>query len=369
MSPWFEINLMANIGTWILAGLVIGVAQSGDDVAAKIAAARKRLEPRPATLPPGQYTTPDFLAALEKQTGNIVGDRRGEKSIAKVQLDVNGLPFWQALDRFCTAAGCGYSVYGSAGGVALIDGGRRSPHVSYHGITRTAVKRVTVANHLDTGVATCAVLLDVAWEPRFQPFYLGVGPVEAQWAAPETAKTAKFNAPGRGQLPVAGRSASEVELLLAAPPRQARTIASLEGTVTLLGPSKMLAFRFPELKEGVLEQEEVTVRVLDVKQGLDRWQVDVQIDNPEGTPTFDSYQSWLNNNRIELVRGAGAKRQVWLPEPNEAIDENQRRARITYSFAATPAKGKPGDWALIYRTPGRMVELVVPYRFKDVPLR
>lgn len=361
---------MTTIGTWTLVGLLFNGGQAASDHAVKIAQAKKELEPRPLTLLAGQHTAADFLAALEKQTGNMVADRRSQKSTAAVTLEFNKVPFWQALDTFCTAAGCTYSAYGSEGGVALIDGGKRSPLVSHHGITRTAVKRIAVTQDLDTGTATCTVHLDVAWEPRFQPFYLGVGAAQAAYVPPGAGKELKVQAPTRGQHPVAGRSASEVELLLAAPPRQSPGIASLEGTLTFLGPSKMLTFRFPALKaNAVLEQEEVTVRVLSVKEGPDRWRIDVQIDNPEGTPTFDTYQSWLDNNRIELVRVEGGRRQVWLPEPNEEIDENQRRARIRYSFAANPAKGKLADWTLVYRTPGRIVELVVPYSFKNVPLR
>jgi len=353
--------------TWALIGLLCG--QPWNDPSARIAQAKKELEPRLLTLPAGQHPTADFLAALEKQTGNVVVDRRAMKSMASAPLDFNKIPFWQALDRFCAVAGCGYSAFGSEGGVALIDGGKRSPQVNYHGIARTSVKRIAVAQDFDTGLATCIIHLDVAWEPRFQPFYLGVGAVQATYAASD-GKAQRLQAPSRGQLPVAGQSASEIELQLAAPPRQAPALASLEGTLTFLGPSKMLTFRFPALKaNAALEQEEVSVRVVNVKEGLDRWLIDVQIDNPEGTPSFDTYQSWLANNRIELVRGEGAKRQVWLPEPNESIAESARRANITYSFAATPAKGKAADWTMVYRTPGRIVELAVPYRFKNVPLR
>lgn len=361
---------MSTIGTCFFLGLLVSGAQAGEDPATKVARATKELEPRLLTLPLGQHTVTDFLAALEKQTGNLVVDRRGQKNPANVTLQFNKVPFWQALDMFCTAAGCTYSAYGSEGGVALIDGGKRSPHVSYQGIMRAAVKRIAVAHDLDTGTATCTVHLDVAWEPRFQPFYLSVGAVQAAYVPAGAAQELKVQAPGRGQLPVAGRAASEIELLLAAPPRQSPAIASLDGMLKFLGPSKMLTFRFPALKANAeLEQEEVTVRVLNVKEGLDRWRIDVQIDNPEGTPAFETYQSWLDNNRIELARGDGGKRQVWLPEPNEEIDENPRRARIRYSFAATPGKGKAADWTLVYRTPGRMVELTVPYSFKNVPLR
>ena len=351
---------------------VCSASQAGDDakIAAKIAQAMKELEPRPLKLPAGQYAVADFLAAVEKQTGNAVRDRRSTKNMTGLALEFDKVSFWPALDKFCTLAGCGYSTYGSDGGIALIDGRRHAPHVSYHGITRTSVKRVHVASDLETGTGACVIHLDVAWEPRYQPFYLGVGPVTAVYESRGVGKELKVQAPGRGQLPVAGRAASEIEIHLPAPPRSAPAIASLEGAFKFLGPSKMLTFRFPGIKEdAMLEQEEISVRLNKVKEGPDRWLMEVQIDNPEGTPVFESYQTWLENNRIFLVKGEGDNTPTWLPEPNETVLlETNRKAVIRYAFTAPKGKGKPADWTLVYRTPGRIVELTVPYSFKNVPL-
>src|SRR5262245_16420380 len=273
----------------------VAVAGGDTDITAKIAKARKELEPRTLTLSPGQRSPAEFLAALAKNTGNQVLDRRAMKTSAPLALDFNKTPFWPALDKFCTLAGCGYSAYGSDGGVALIDNAKRSAHVDYSGITRTAIKRISVASDLESGAGNCVVHLDVAWEPRFEPFYLGVGPVKAEYVSRGVARELKVQAPGRGQLPVAGRSASEIEIHLPPPPRTSPAIASLEGTFKFLGPSKMLTFRFKDIKaDAALEQEEVSLRVLKAKEGPDRWLIEVQIDNPEGTPVFESYQTWLD---------------------------------------------------------------------------
>lgn len=342
------------------------IAAGGDtDVPAKIAKASKELEPRPLTLAPGQYAPADFLAVLAKQTGNHVVDRRSTKSVAPLALDFDKVPFWPALDKFCTRAGCSFSTYCSNGGVALIDGAKRSAHVSYHGITRTAVKRIAVANDLEAGAGTCVVHLDVAWEPRFEPFYLSVGPVKAAYVSRGVANELKVQAPSRGQLSVAGQSANEIEIHLPPPPRTAPAIGTLEGSFKFIGPSKMLTIRFKEIKAGAaLEQDEVRMRLTNVKEGPDRWLIEVQINNPEGTPVFESYQTWLDNNRISLVNG----KSTLLPEPNETVlKETNREASIQYAFAA-PKNGKLADWTLVYRTPGRIVELTVPYSFKNVPL-
>ena len=240
---------MRNLGWFaVLATVVHCVSATNDEPAANIAQAKKELEPRLLTLPAGKFTDAEFVSELQKQTGNVVFDRRDVKRAHPLTLEFNKAPFWPALDQYCQLARCSFATYRQDGAVVLSDSLKGSQHVSYHGITRTAVKRITVANDLETGAGTCVVHLDVAWEPRFEPFYLGVGPVTAAYVPRGVAKELKVQAPGRGQLPVAGRSASEIEILLPPPPRTSPALASLEGTFKFVGPCKMLTFRFKEIK-------------------------------------------------------------------------------------------------------------------------
>ena len=72
---------------------------------------------------------------------------------------------------------------------------------------------------------------------------------------------------------------------------------------------------------------------------------------------------------VRVDRGDGAGARTWLPEPNETVlVETNRKAILQYAFADPKGKGTAADWALVYRTPGRIVELTVPYSFKNVPL-
>jgi hypothetical protein len=350
----------------LVMGLAVGLVSAGADE--KIAHAKKALEPRPFALAAGKYTSADFLKQLDEQTGNVVVDRRQQKSETALAWDGERSSFWPALDKFTARAGCGWSAYGE-GGVALIDSTRRSSHVSYHGITRTCLKRAGVMRDLESGQATCTVQIEAAWEPRFEPFYLSVGPVSATYAKGGQVKDQIVQTPSRGQMPVAGRSAIAWDMHLPGPERPSPLIAELSGELKFLGPSKMLTFRFVQPKtDTVLEQDEVSVRLTSVKEGPDRWLIAMQIDMPEGMPIFESYQSWLDNNRVALVRGTGTKEQTWNPEPNETVEETRRRARIQYAFAAPQGKGKLSEWTLVVRTPGRIVEMTAPYRFAKVPL-
>ena len=48
-------------------------------------------------------------------------------------------------------------------------------------------------------------------------------------------------------------------------------------------------------------------------------------------------------------------------------DQPPHRAVIQYYFTP-PEKTRLADWALVYQTPGRIVEASVPFEFRDLPL-
>jgi hypothetical protein len=340
-----------------------------NDLSVKIQQARAHLTPRPLTLRADQYTVAEALEQLAKQTGNQVLDQRKEKANNRVQLSLDRATFWQVLEQLCRQAGCGFSAYGE-GGVVLVDAPLGRQSVSQQGIFRTAIKQTHLSRDEQTGLSTCAVVLDVAWEPRFQPFYLSIGAAQATFAPDAKGRALMSQTPARGQVSVAGRGALEVEIHLEAPHRSSPSIGKLAGSFVVLGPSKMLTVTLPELKAGATQmQEEIEVRVATVKESLERWIVEVEIHNPEGTPELESFQSWLHNNRVQLVQGPAQKQVVWRPEPSEAVLlETPRKALLQYAFADPAGKGKPAEWALVVHTPGRIVQITVPYTFKDVQL-
>jgi hypothetical protein len=85
---------------------------------------------------------------------------------------------------------------------------------------------------------------------------------------------------------------------------------------------------------------------------------------------FESYQSWLGNNRVHLEKDVAGKVLVWSPKPeDEVINElNSRRAHVRYGFANAQNRGSAAAWTLVLRTPGPIVEFALPFRFRDVPL-
>jgi hypothetical protein len=338
-----------------------------------------RPAPQTVTLQGEAVPLDKALAELAKQTGILVHDRRGLKSQPKLKLDLKQTTFWQSVDAIARQAGAGVSLYQPDGDIALIEPAPKSLPLSYDGIFRSAIKRLTLQRDLDTETHAGSVQVEIAWEPPFQPLFLEVKSYEATFAADAKGHSLHIKQPGAGQTSVQGWAAV-VELSLPAPDRSAPTLAELKGSFGVIGSAKMLPVRFDHLakvgkpkthksKDGVT----VTLRKLEVVDS-DRWQADIELNYPPGGPSFESFQDWLVNNRIYLEKGKGANRQRF--EPGQAdqriVLRTSNRAIIRYYFVEekgrTPRLGNPGDWSLVYQTPSRLIAVPGRFQFKNLPL-
>jgi hypothetical protein len=352
------------------------VACFGEPVRGQGGATDNLLRPRTLTLKADGISLSKALAEVCAKTGNQVADRRQVKTDPKLDLNLVKSAFWPALDTIAKAAGCGVSTYQPGGHVALIDRPARSLATSYQGIFRIVAKRVSVARDDDAGTHVCTVTLNIAWEPRFEPLYLAIGPAQAIFAADNQGAELKTRSLGNDKLNLAERGAVDVEMSMPAPHRSSAAIKKLQGQFQLTSPGKMLAFAFPNLTTSGAARSQtedgVKVSLAPLKPATRRWSVEVTIDNPSGNPGLESYQSWLGNNSIGLEKGTGAEHKIWRPVPGDELIEKESvdQARILYSFRVSPTDppGFPADWTLFYRTPGRIAVIDVPYDFNDLRL-
>ncbi len=344
----------------------------------------KELEPRLVTIQEKDLTLKAALTMLYKQTGNRVADRRQVKGDVKLNLKVEKATFWHALDAIAKEADLQISVFDQDGGISLIDGPYRETASSVNGLFRTTVKRIDLTRVLDADAHFSTVFLEVAWEPRFRPFFLETKP-ESLTVQDDKGNALAIGDEGRGQAPVDLRNAIELRMRLPAPRRSAQKIGLLKGNLTATGAGKMLDFTFDGLaklanakkREPIKQtQEGVTVhlnRFLVEDDGDKLWTVEIILEYPGGGPKFESFQSWFVNNEIYLIKEqAGLEIRFPNNAGLETDDSTDTKAVIRYRFADEPEKklllGQPRDWKLVYRTPGKFVEVPVPFEFKDLPL-
>jgi hypothetical protein len=342
--------------------------------------ARKELEPRTVTFSKSALPLQQALAELAAQTGNTVADLRRQKANPTIALPAQPTAFWPALDAIAKASGIGYSPYLAEAGVGLSDAPYRAVTTAHTGIFRIAVRGIDVRREEETQAHHCQLALDVAWEPRFRPFYVDLRQVRLTFAADAQKKTFKDTVAARSPVPVAGRTAVEIDVLSAAPHRSCPAIAAVDGAVWAVGPSKMLSFRFSKLavqKAGAkgpaappATQEGVTVTLGSIRRQADALLVTVEIENPKGGPSFETHQSWLDNNRMILSRGEGGKKRTL----NTTVSRDEMRgngAKVVYVFGETADQRIPDSlegWTLEYETPGRMVEVTAPFTLKNLAL-
>ena len=150
--------------------------RAGRDEHAK--SAPSGLEPRPILLPKGEQSLPELIDFIYRETGNRVIDRRRFGAVARLSIDLGKVTFWQAVDAITENLRCGVSLYEPDAKLALVDRQPNKAPTTGAGIFRVAAKRLGLTKDLETNSHSCTIALDVAWEPRFEPFYLDVGPGE-----------------------------------------------------------------------------------------------------------------------------------------------------------------------------------------------
>jgi hypothetical protein len=366
---------LALLGTTLCVDLALAASFAGDNDPQS--AGRKALSPRPVAFSKRTLPLHEALAELAKFTGNTVGDQRRARTRPETMVPDGPTNFWPALDAIGKASGIGFSAHLADGGIAFVDTPYRPVPTAYGGIFRIALRRLAVAREEETPTRHCQLALDIAWEPRFQPFYLDLKDLKITFAPDAKKKVVEDRVLGRGPAHVAGRGAVELDVLTAAPDRTSPKIDALQGTVWAVGPSAMLTFSFDKLtllKPGqkpaprVETQDGVTVKLASIRRNGDALLVKVQIENPKGSPGFESHQSWLDNNRIVF---AHKDRKRTLTSTGSRDDVRGLRADVEYEFAESASQPLPASldgWTLRYETPGAIVELTAPFAFKDIAL-
>ncbi len=327
------------------------------------------LHPRPLQFPSRAMTVSEVLKHLQVETENSVVDKRKIKS-DDPKLTLTTKSFWESLDALGEATKIGFSAYQEEGGVALIDGPYRKLTTHYSGLFRFALKRTSINRDDETQTHFVQLTLDAAWEPRLQPLYLNLESASATVGK----RTEKIDR--QAMRSVAGTGATEFEVRLPAPPRAVMQIDSLKGELRVIGAPKMLDFTFEKIKDNdarSAKREGVEVEVGVLKKTATRWSLLLTIKNPRGAiAPLESFQSWLDNNRLTLTWIDPQSKKVKTLEPiNEVQEGDGETMKIHFDFTArpdTPLPPRSADVTLRYRTPNRVVAFTVPFAFENLPL-
>jgi hypothetical protein len=240
--------------------------------------------------------------------------------------------------------------------------------VSNDGPFRFTARELNARIDFHTGRTTYDLTLDVSWEPRFPVFRIDARP---RVTSGTDDLGHRLSAPAVSAKSQVSGFAHSTTVRIDGLTRKSGKIATLAGEFTVTASPRMLAVRFNDLASLPAEKmtEGVTVKLVRFAKEEDRWEAEFDLAYPPGQPEFESFESWASGNTLKLVApGTG---QVFTPD-NYDLTESSRRARATYRFRTAGGKGPDvGDrkgWQLVYETPAPLVEYLVRFAFKDIPL-
>jgi hypothetical protein len=128
----------------------------------------------------------------------------------------------------------------------------------------------------------------------------------------------------------------------------------------------MLPFAFDDLAAATptaKEQAGVAVTLHPLQRVGKFWEAKLELTYPEDQPQFESFESWLTENRLRLTGPTGQS----VETADYDFPEQGRRTVAVYRFpAATFAN--PKGWTATCETPSPLVEFTVPFELKDIPL-
>jgi hypothetical protein len=326
----------------------------------------KELEPKLVTLKAKDITLAKAIKAIQDQTGVEIQAQADEE---KHNLNLDKVPFWQAVDTLAKEWDLRIYLYGRDRKVSLVknERGYREVPTCHSGLFRLALKRLVLVRDLEDDTAGGVATLEVAWEPRFQGFYLE-SKTESLVVKDDKGVALELPRLDRGRSPTPEGIAMQIELPLPALSRKTARIGSISGTLSMIGSAKMLSFTFDKLAKGETQtQENVQVTLKNFIEGKELWTVDVGLKYPPDGPKFESFQTWLLNNQAYLVHKSGKRLE---PAGYEADEQTGAVALVRYRFLSEDQKGlgKSNEWKLVYRTPSAIVEVPIKFEFKDVPL-
>ncbi len=325
----------------------------------------------------------DALAAISKQSGLLVADRRTTPKDMTVDVQWDKATFWEAMGDLAKKTNSRVSIYQKDGAIALVDG-TPHPYVSLHGAFRMTLDRIDAFREFQTGVGRNQFTLGLAWEPTVKPFLLEVKSYVAVYGADPKLRPTRFGGTGQGTRSVSpGRGLEISEVTTPLPPRSAERLLSLKGTFSITTATRMMEVTFKNFasafKNGktlVSKKDGVVVSVGECRilQPGRRWSVGIDVKYPKDSPNFESFQQsqWVRHNKVYLVRADNPKvRFEVLPGEQEPPIISSREASFVYAFTARkgqPELGEPSRWHLVFVTPERIVRTKVPFEFNNVKL-
>jgi hypothetical protein len=320
----------------------------------------------------GKMPLSKVLEAIRQQTGNKIVDKRkevvGNAPDPEVSVDFQKTPFWQALDKVLDQAGLGVYPYGQEKSVEIGmqpgEEGSRTKRASYSGPFRFEPVRLVAARDLRRAQGESLQLeIEVSWEPRVEPITLQQRTQDlkalVQGGQRLAIEEAEYEAPVEP-----GPIAQKIVIPLALPPRSVKQIERFEGTINVLIPGKIEAFRFTGLEKAKGLSKRIgsaTVVIDETAKNNKLWEVFVTLRLDNARDSLASHRTWAFENPAFLEGPDGKPLAHVATDPTKRTESEIGQG---YLFNVESL----ANYTFVYKTPTAVFNMPVKYEFRDVPL-
>lgn len=287
----------------------------------EIATARSAAESTKVELT-GKHTLKHILGVLEKQTGNKfdhLDQIPPEVLDKKHDVTWRAMPFWTALDDICDMARL--TVYPYDQGPGLVIRAKpdlllpRSDLAGYVGPLRFECTNLTLERDPRVvGNPQLKLGLEIAWEPRLKPISVELPLDKVSAIDDQNRRLESARKDGLATALVSGGTkATELTVMLEAPPRTASILDLVKGTVRMLVPGRLEKFEFENLAETLKPEQrwekkiaQATVTIERIQRTNDLWEVQMKLSYDQAHDAFDSHLAgWILQYQPQLIDAEG----------------------------------------------------------------
>lgn len=278
-------------------------------------------------------------------------------------------PVWQAVAQVARVTGTRLVSKDHGRQLQLQPGKPPLVAAQIAGPFRISLEEIRARINLLRGQRLTEASLQVQWEPGLKVYRLDAYPT---LTAGLDDQGRKLSAPTIAATTTPIGNQAQSILRLQGLDRTAQQLRRLAGKLQAVVADKMQLFSFADLgRPFPLSQEKngVRVTVQAVSKEGDRWRVELELVYPPDRPTFESFESFLGDNRLVLLPPKGGER---FSTDDFEISQQLDRYRIRYRFPEKLFQDNPPQvlkgWSLLYKTPVRLNEVTIPFAFQNVPL-
>ncbi|MCA9184817.1 MAG: hypothetical protein KDA99_04335 [Planctomycetales bacterium] len=324
----------------------------------------------------GTMPLSEALEKIQQQTGNKIVDYRdrfGQQSEdASVSVELDGVPFWQALDEVLDQVGLTPYPYSGELRTLAIRGrdegqGPNTGRVAYHEIFRFEATRIQAMRNLRNPEEKILRLsMEISWEPRVVPISI-TQPMDLVNALGSDGSFVEVdNRLEQIEVSIQNTVGSvEMDIPFHLPDRSITSIKQLRGTAVALVPGMEHSFEFEDLADS----QDVPVKHGDVAVVLQRTRkngsvhdVRILVQFDEASGALESHRAWIYSNEAYLINPQGERVENAGFETTRQLPSE---IGLSYKFAVA---GELEGYRFVYRTPAGIMRIPVEFELKDIPL-